>query len=90
MISGVGSLCVAPSYCLFVFRVIRLAVKYRGLGNTHRIFTGRRDAGTVRVRLISLLTLRLLRLLESNCPGNSLWAWEFLPLKLRLCLSQTL
>ena len=42
------------------------------------------------LRLISLITLRLLRLLESNFPGNSLWAWEFHPLKLRLCLSQTL
>ena len=42
------------------------------------------------LRPISLLTLSLLRLLESNFPGNSLWAWEFIPLKLRLCWSQNL
>ena len=29
-------------------------------------------------------------LVDSKLPGNSLWAWEFHPLKLRLCLSQTL
>ena len=27
---------------------------------------------------------------DSNCPGDSLWAWEFHPFELRLCLSQTL
>ena len=27
---------------------------------------------------------------DSNFPGNSLWPWEFHPLNLRLCLSQTL
>ena len=32
------------------------------------------------VRPISLLTLRLLTLLESKLPGNPLWAWEFHPL----------
>ena len=32
----------------------------------------------------------LLTLLDSNFPGNSLWAWEFHPFKSRLCLSQTL
>ena len=31
-----------------------------------------------------------LRLLDSKLPGNSLRAWEFHPLKLRFCLSQTL
>ena len=41
------------------------------------------------VRPISLLTLPLLILLDSNFRGNPLWAWEFNPLKLRLCLSQT-
>ena len=30
------------------------------------------------------------RLLDSNSPGNSLWAWEFHPLNLRLPLSQAL
>ena len=42
------------------------------------------------IRPILLLTLSLLTLLESNFPGNRLWAWEFHPLKLRSCLSQTL
>ena len=42
------------------------------------------------LRPISLLTLSLLTLLDSNFPRNSLWAWEFHPLELRLCLSQTL
>ena len=42
------------------------------------------------VRPISLLTLPLLTLLDSNFPGNSPWAWEFHPLKIALCLSQTL
>ena len=31
------------------------------------------------LRPISLLRLSLLRLLESNFPGNSLWAWKFRP-----------
>ena len=34
------------------------------------------------VRPISLLTLSLLTLLDSNFPGNPLWAWEFHPLNL--------
>ena len=38
----------------------------------------------VYVRPISLLRL------DSNFPGNSLWAWEFLPVTLRFCLIQTL
>ena len=42
------------------------------------------------LRLISVLTLSLLRLLDSSFPGNPLRAWEFHPLQLRLCLSQTL
>ena len=42
------------------------------------------------VRPISLLRLSLLRLLDSNFPVNSLMAWEFHPLNLRFCLSQTL
>ena len=42
------------------------------------------------LRPISLLTLSLLTLLDSNFPVNPLWAWEFHPLNLRLCLSQTL
>ena len=41
------------------------------------------------IRPISLLTLSLLTLLDSNFPGNSLWTWEFHPLKLRLCSSRT-
>ena len=45
---------------------------------------------TTRLRPISLLTLSLLTLLESDFPGNPLRAWEFHPFKLRLCSSQTL
>ena len=41
-------------------------------------------------RPISLLTLLLLRLLDPNFPGTSLWDREFQPLELRLCLSQAL
>ena len=39
---------------------------------------------------ISLLRLSLLRLLDSSFPGKPRWAWEFHPLNLRFCLSQTL
>ena len=42
------------------------------------------------VRPISLLRFTLLTLLESNIPGNPLWAWESHPFELRLCSSQTL
>ena len=43
------------------------------------------------LRPISLLTLSLLTLLESNFPGKSLGnPYEFHPFKLRLCWSQTL
>ena len=35
------------------------------------------------VRPISLLRLSLLRLLDSNFQGNSLWAWEFHPVNFR-------
>ena len=42
------------------------------------------------LRPICLLTLSLLTLLDSNFPGNPLWALEFHPLILRLWLSQTL
>ena len=34
---------------------------------------------------ISLITLSLLRLLDSNFPENPLWAWEFHPLNLQFC-----
>ena len=44
---------------------------------------------TTHIRPISLLTLSLLTLLDSNFPGNSLWTWEFHPLKIILRLSQT-
>ena len=36
------------------------------------------------------LRTRKLRIADSEIPGNSLWTWEFHPLKLRTCLSQTL
>ena len=38
---------------------------------------------------IFLLRLSLLTLLDSNFPANPLWAWQFHPLNLRLCLSRT-
>ena len=44
----------------------------------------------LRVRPISLLTLSLLTLLDSNFPGNLLCTREFHPFKSRLCWSQTL
>ena len=43
-----------------------------------------------RLRPISLLRSSLLRLLDSNFPGNFLWTWEFQPLEFRLCLSHAL
>ena len=36
------------------------------------------------LRPISQMILSLLGLLDSNFPGNSLWAWEFHPLKLKI------
>ena len=39
---------------------------------------------------VSLLRISKLRLLDSNVPENSLWAWEFHPFTSRFCLSQTL
>ena len=42
------------------------------------------------VRPISLLTLTLLTLLDSNFPGNPPWALEFDPFELSSCSSQTL
>ena len=39
------------------------------------------------LRPISLLRVSLLRLLDSNLPGSSLWTWEFHPVTLRFCLS---
>ena len=37
-----------------------------------------------------LLRLSLLRFVDSEFPGNSLWTWEFYPLQLGFCLSQAL
>ena len=42
------------------------------------------------IRSISPLRLPLLRLLDSNLLGSSLWAWDSHPLRLRLCLSKIL
>ena len=42
------------------------------------------------IRPTSLLRLSLLRCLDSKLLGNPLWAWEFHPLELRLCLSRSL
>ena len=49
-----------------------------------------KESGNSELRPISLLTLSLLRLLDSTFPVNSLWAWEFHPFELRLRLSKTL
>ena len=38
------------------------------------------------LRPISPLTFSLLRLIDSSFPGNSLWAWEFHPLKIKVVL----
>ena len=40
-------------------------------------------------RPISLLRLSLLRLLDSDFPGNSLWAWEFQPFNIKILLEST-
>ena len=42
------------------------------------------------IRPITLLRFSLLRFLDSEFLGDSLWTGEFHPVKLRLCLSQTL
>ena len=42
--------------------------------------TATRARGCASLRPISLLTLSLLRLLDSNFPGNPLWTWAFHPL----------
>ena len=44
------------------------------------------DWGRGFLRPISLLTLSLLRLLDSNFPGSSLWSWEFPPLRINITL----
>ena len=41
-------------------------------------------AAPVLARPISLLRSSLLRLLDSNFPVNSLWAWEFHPLNIKI------
>ena len=43
-------------------------------------------SGQIRLRPISLLRLSLLRLPDSNIPGNPLWAWEFPPLRIKILL----
>ena len=52
----------------------------------------RRPSGrwAAQARPISLLRLSLLRFADSTIPGNSPWRWEFHPLELRFCSSQTL
>ena len=47
------------------------------------------DTRMAHLRPISLLRISLLGFVDSRVPGNSPWAWEFNPLQLRLCLSQT-
>ena len=42
------------------------------------------------IRPVSLLRLPVLRFVDSDIPGNYLLDWEFHPLELGLCLSQTI
>ena len=71
----------------------RLAWVIGAWSATRRVYEskciGAEDLKGTAVRPISLLRLSLLRSVDSKLPGNYLWAWEFHPLKLRLCLSQT-
>ena len=55
-----------------------------------RLVAPRLDTPRHPIRPVSLLTLSLLRLLDSSFPGSPLWTWEFHPSTLRLCLNQTL
>ena len=48
------------------------------------------DGVAALLRPLSLLRISLLGLFYSSFPGNSLWTCEFHPLRLGLCLSQTL
>ena len=82
-------LCACYAYVIFVQLCVCLCL----LLSLFSIWTASWDRASLRacvLRPISLLRLSLLRLLDSNFTGNSLWAWEFHPFKSRLCLSQTL
>ena len=46
--------------------------------------------GSAQLRPVSILRISKLILVDSNFPGNYLWAWEFHPLGSISCLSQTL
>ena len=54
------------------------------------IYCARGAAEVSRVRPLSLLIFVLLRFLDSNFPGDSLWAWQFHPSIFRFYLSQAL
>ena len=56
-------------------------------GGTHEPKSG---AWFQELRPISIPRLSLLRFVDSKLQGNPLWTWEFHPLNLRFCLSQTL
>ena len=73
---------VKPAISVFESSLETLAIDH--------ISSDQQTVTTATVRPILLLTLRLLRLLDSNFPINPLWASEFHPFKLRSCLSQTL
>ena len=76
----------------------RLAQKYccfpdasdRGTAPASRFLCAGKWRSLPCLRPISLLRSSLLRSLDSNFPEIYLWAWEFQPLRLTSCLSQTL
>ena len=51
--------------------------------------TQERPGVSLTPNLISLPRISLLRFIDSRFPGNSLWAWEFHPLKLRLIMLES-
>ena len=72
-----GPLRQGISHYVTLHFMLRYIILYRARRGRSRSARGRpKDAKDVRP--ISLLTLRLLTLLDSNFPGNPLWAWEFL------------
>ena len=66
------------------------AVLRRGLARRRRGGAGGADNLPRKGSPISLLGLSLLRFVDSSFPGSSPWTWEFNPLELRICFSQTL
>ena len=92
-IDGGGGFVVV--YLVLICDIRALDMHYLALpsaqqGGATALLPDSRSKNSHNLHPISLLTLSLPTLLDSNFTGNSLWAWEFHPLELRLCLSQTL